>query len=338
MDGLKVIKVNYKDLLDIYENEISKNVKNKKKLYNFEKYKIQNITRAINKINNFDKEEYNIFLIKEPKERIVMSLNLVDKLINHYISRKILIPKLEKYLDIRNVATRKNMGTSYAIKLLKKYLNLNKKHGKFYILKLDISKYFYTIDHAKLKSMLKDKLENDEFNIVSKIIDSTDYKYINEKIKVIKENNDLKNIPYYAEGKGLPIGGLSSQILSTYYLSEIDHFIIHDLKVKYFVRYMDDFILINKDKDYLKYCLKQIENKLKEYHLKLNNKKVQIINIKNGFTFIGHHFILKNKLNIKKTNSAKYKIRKNIKLKIKLYKNKKITFQNYFCSINSYKN
>ena len=89
MDGLKVIKVSYKDLLDIYENEISKNVKNKKKLYNFEKYKIQNITRAINKINNFDKEEYNIFLIKEPKERLVMSLNLVDKLINHYISRKI---------------------------------------------------------------------------------------------------------------------------------------------------------------------------------------------------------------------------------------------------------
>ena len=56
------------------------------------------------------------------------------------------------------------------------------------------------------------------------------------------------------------------------------------------MRYMDDFILIHKDKEYLKYCLKQIENKLKECHLKLNNKKVQIINIKNGFTFLGHHF------------------------------------------------
>ena len=115
-----MIKVSYKDLLDIYENEISKCIKNKKKLYNFEKYKIQNITRALNKINNFDKEEYNIFLIREPKERIIMSLNLVDKLINHYISRTVLIPKLERYLDIRNVATRKNMGTSYGLKLLKK--------------------------------------------------------------------------------------------------------------------------------------------------------------------------------------------------------------------------
>lgn len=337
MDGLKVIKVSYKGLLDIYENEISKNVKNKKKLYNFEKYKIQNITRAINKINNFDKEKYNIFLIREPKERIVMSLNLVDKLINHYISRTILIPKLEKYLDIRNVATRKNMGTSYAIKLLKKYLNLNKKHGEFYVLKLDISKYFYNIDHTKLKSMIKDKLKSDEYNLISKIIDSTDYKYVNEKIKVIKKNNNVNHIPYYAEGKGLPIGGLSSQILSTYYLSEIDHFIIHDLEIKYFVRYMDDFILINKDKEYLKYCLKEIENKLKEYGLKLNNKKMEITNIKNGFTFLGHNFKLKGKLVIKLSNKTKYKKTKNLKTKYKLYKKEKLTFQNYFCSVNSYK-
>ena len=103
-----------------------------------------------------------------------MSLNLVDKLINHYISRTVLIPKLERYLDIRNVGTRKNMGTSYGLKLLKKYLNLNKKYSEFYVLKLDISKYFYTIDYDKLKSMLKDKLDNDEYNIVSKIIDSND--------------------------------------------------------------------------------------------------------------------------------------------------------------------
>ena len=168
-----------------------------------------------------------------------MSLNLVDKIINHYVARKILIPKLEKYLDIRNTATRKNMGTSYAIKLVKKYLNLNKKYNTFYILKLDIYKYFYNIDHNKLKSMLKYKLNNDEYDIVCKIIDSTDYKYINDNIKKIKEKHNLKDIPYYEKGKGLPIGGLSSQALSTFYLSEIDHYIIHTLKIKYYVRYMD---------------------------------------------------------------------------------------------------
>ena len=332
-----MIKVSYKDLLDIYENDLSKKIKNKKKLYNFEKYKMQNITRALNKINDFDKEEYNIFLIREPKERIVMSLNLVDKLINHYVSRKILIPKLEKYLDIRNVATRKNMGTSYGLKLLKKYLNLNKKYSEFYILKLDISKYFYTIDHNKLKYMLKGKLDDDEYNLVCKIIDSTDYEYVNERIKVIKENNNLNHIPYYAKGKGLPIGGLSSQILSTYYLSEIDYFIIHDLKIKYMVRYMDDFILIAKDKEYLKYALGQIKIKLEEYGLTLNNKKVQIINVKHGFTFLGYYFKLKGKLIIKISNSTTHKITKNINIKQKLYKMEKISFKNYFCSLHSYK-
>ncbi len=335
-----MIKLNYKDLLEIYD-EISKNIKNKKKLYNFEKYKMINITRALEKINNFDFEKYNIFLIREPKERIVMSLNLVDKIINHYVARTILIPKLEKYLDIRNTATRKNMGTSYAIKLLKKYLNLNKKYNNFYVLKLDISKYFYNINHNKLKNMLKDKLNHNEFNIVSKIIDSTNYKYVNEKIKIIKEKHNLKNIPYYKKGKGLPIGGLSSQTLSTFYLSEIDHYIIHDLKIKYYVRYMDDFILIYHNKEYLKYCLINIKNKLKKYDLKLNNK-VQIINVKNGFIFLGYFFKLKNnKIVVKLSSKTRYKINKNLKLKQKLYQNGKINLNYYFCSYYSlinYKN
>ena len=332
-----MLKVSYYDLLNIYENDIRKNVKNKQKLYNFEKYKIQNITKALTKINNFDKENYNIFLIKEPKERIVMSLNLVDKIINHYISKTILIPKLEKYLDIRNTATRKGMGTSYAIKLLKKYINLNKKHKNLYALKLDISKYFYTIDHNKLKNMLKNKLNNEEYNIVSKIINSTNQKYINENIKKIKDNHKSINIPYYQKGKGLPIGGLSSQALSTFYLSEIDHYIIHNLKIKYYVRYMDDFILIYHNKQYLKYCLNKIEIKLKEYHLNLNKNKTQIINVKNGFIFLGYNFKLKNKLIIKKSNNTISKIRKNIKLKTKLYEKKKIKFKHYFLSLNSYK-
>lgn len=65
------------------------------------------------------------------------------------------MPKLEKYLDYRNVATRKNMGSDYAIRLAKKYLETLKKNDEFYVLKLDISKYFYSIDHEVLKSFLK---------------------------------------------------------------------------------------------------------------------------------------------------------------------------------------
>ena len=144
----------FNNILNIYENEIRKNTKNKSKIYNFEKYKFQYINNIYNIIVNYNNNytcKYNIFLITKPKFRIVMSLNIKDKVINHYITRNYLIPNLEKYLDDRNVATRKNKGTSYARKLLNKYIEENKKYDNFYILKLDISKYFYTIDHNILK-------------------------------------------------------------------------------------------------------------------------------------------------------------------------------------------
>ena len=71
-----------------------------------------------------------------------MSLSVTDKIVNHYVTIKYLIPVLSKYLDNRNIATIKSMGTDYGIKLIKKYVEINKKYDKFYILKLDIKKYF----------------------------------------------------------------------------------------------------------------------------------------------------------------------------------------------------
>lgn len=172
---------NLEVLLDLFEQEISKNVKNKHKVYMFEKNKFQNINHILEilKSGNYNGGKYNIFLIKEPKHRIVMALDISDKLINHFVARYVLEIKLSKYLDIRNIATRKGLGTDYGIKLIKKYLELNKKYQNFYILKLDISKYFYSIDHNVLKELVKDKLTEEEFNFLSKIIDSTNREYIN---------------------------------------------------------------------------------------------------------------------------------------------------------------
>ena len=127
------------NLLKIYETEISKNVKNKKSLYNFEVNKMQNITNILSMLNNGDigHKKYNIFLIYEPKCRLVMSLSVSDKIINHFVTRYSLEKNLTKYFDPRNIATRKNMGTDYGIKLVRKYLNkLKKDNDMFYILKL----------------------------------------------------------------------------------------------------------------------------------------------------------------------------------------------------------
>ncbi len=333
-----MVKVDLKVLMDIFENKLSKTVKNKKKLYFFERNKMVNLVLTYNKIMDplYRIKHYNIFLIKEPKCRIVMSLDLDDKIINHFINYHILIPKLERFLDFRNIATRKKMGTDYGIRLVKKFLEKVKKYDDVYVLKLDIKKYFYSIDHDVLKSMLKKHLDDDEYFLMSNIIDSTNEDYINETI--MKMRKDFPDLPIYEKGKGLPIGNLTSQFLSIFYLHELDHFIVHDLKVKYYVRYMDDFILIHPSKSHLKNCLAKIENKLENvYKLKLNRKKTCIVNVYEGFIFLGYKFFIRNKKTIMIIrNETLRKLKKRVRQLHYLYKKNYISFEQYFSSISNY--
>ncbi len=344
-------EVNLENILAIYELEISKNVKNKRKIYLFEKNKFQNINSIIQilKTGKYDGGKYNIFLIKEPKYRIVMALDIKDKVINHFIARYVLEKKLSKYFDPRNVATRKNMGTDYGIKLLKKYLEKNKKYANFYILKLDINKYFYSIDQQILKDMLKDKLDEEEFRFLEIIINSTNSEYINQKIADLKARyiqkhpnlaKEINNLPNYVKGKGLPIGNMTSQFLSIFYLYELDHYIVHNLHIKYYVRYMDDFVLIHQDKKVLENARNEIEKMLiNKYKLKVNNKKTKIVGAKQGFTFLGYTFkVINKKTVVKITQSGYEKIKKKIKHLYYLYSNGFISFETAFCSVMSYWN
>jgi len=322
-----IVSVN--NILEVFHKDLYKGISNKKKLYTYEKYKMSNISYVYNilKSGNYNMRKYNIFMIKYPKYRIVMSLKMNDKLINHYITKFCLIPKLTKYLDDRNIATRKNMGSSYGIKLIKRYIELNKKYDEFYILKIDISKYFYSIDHNILKSMLYD-LDEIEYKLVNTIIDSTNSTYINSVIDNLVSNelkytnrfSEVKEIPSYENGKGLPIGNLSSQFLAIYYLSNLDHFIIHNLGIKYMIRYMDDYILVHNDKNYLMKCLDIIERKLEcEYKLKINKKKSKIYSIKDGFTFLGYKFkVINNKTIISISNKTYKNISKRIRYNKKI--------------------
>ena len=118
-----IIKLN--DLINIYDYEVRCNTKNKKKIFQFEMFKMENLVSIYNKVinDNYIFDKYNIFLIKYPKYRVIMSQSISDKIVNHLITRKILIPKLERFLDFRNVATRKNLGRDYGIMLVKNYLS-----------------------------------------------------------------------------------------------------------------------------------------------------------------------------------------------------------------------
>ena len=343
MDGKNMIEIN--NILAIYEDIIKKKTKNKERIYKFDRYKMMNIEKVYNELNNinYDGGYYNIFLIKDPKYRIIMSLNIKDKLINHYVTTYFLYPNLEKRLIDRNVATRKNKGRDYAIKLIKKDIEVLKKKKEFYILKLDIAKYFYSIDHNKLRDMLKEDL-NDEYmyKYISNIINSTNKDYINKHIKSIKDKySDIRainDIPYYLKDKGLPIGNYSSQFLSIYYLYRLDYKIVHTYKIKHYVRYMDDFILMHEDKEYLK----MIKNKLEEellntYKLKLNRKKTVLSSSKDGFNFCGYKFgVINNKTIISVTSSTRKRVTKRIKEVKYLLDTNRIEPSKAFTSINTY--
>ena len=334
--------ITFVNLLNIYEQEISKNVKNKKKLVKFEINKVQNITNIIDMLNRgkIGHEHYNIFLIYEPKCRLVMSLSIKDKIINHFVTRYALEAKLTKYLDLRNVATRKGMGTDYGIRLVIKYLK-KLKSNKFYILKIDISKYFYSVDHEVLKSLLIDKLDSYEYDLICKIIDSTNEEYIVKTIAKLKEENkDIIDIPDYTYGRSMPIGNMTSQFLSIFYLYKLDHFIVHDLKLKYYVRYMDDFIILDSDLEKLKKARDIIIEKLEgEYKLKVNRKKTKIVSCKEGFSFLGYIFkVIDKKLVIKIKRSNLEKIKKRVKQVRYLLDRNKISHYRAFCSIMTYSN
>jgi len=112
---------------------------------------------------------------------------------------------------------------------------------------------------------------------------------------------------------------MTSQIMAIFYLNELDHFIKEKLHIKYYIRYMDDLILLHHDKEYLKECLKKIEEKIEGLKLHLNNK-TQIYEMHHGFPFLGYKFLLKGKKLYLLLNPN---TKKRIVKRLKKYKNNK---------------
>lgn len=295
----------FENIVNAY-NEVCRNTKNKRKVENLKEYKTIYISRIYNILKNksYIVGPYNTFTIYEPKERIISSQNVQDKIINHLVSRYILYPAILPCLLDINVASRKNMGTSKGINLSLKFHNKCKiKYDHYYILKCDISKFFYSINHDNLKQKLTKRIkDSDALKIVFDIIDSN--------------------------SKGLFIGSMTSQILAIFYLNDLDHFIKENLKIKYYVRYQDDFLLFHPSKKYLQFCLKQIQIFLKKEDLSLNNK-TRIYKNTNNFIFLGRD---------KFGNYSHYRnIKRKLKNKIYLYENNKFSLHSLSSSFICYK-
>lgn len=322
--------VDYKKIEWAY-HKITTTTKHRRKLISFELCKFTNFVYIYSILKNkkYTHGRYNIFLISIPKHRVIMSENLLDKIVNHLVSEFVLFPAVEPYLLNINVATRPEMGLDKGIFYVKKYLNLVRNDiGDYYLLKCDINKYFYNIDHdilfKKLERIISDK---DLLNLIHCIVNSTDESYVNKEI--LKQTNleierlklrgnyqlikELENIPLYQKGKGLPIGNMTSQVLAIFYLSDLDHFIKEKLHIKYYVRYMDDFLLFHNDLEYLKYCKEEIRKFLENQKLDLN-RKTNIMKLSNGFTFLGYKFLVKNtRIYVLSSKNMKKKLNKRLK-------------------------
>ena len=286
-------------------DEVCKNTHNKKRVFDMKQYRAIYISRIykILKEKNYNVGEYNKFIVYEPKKREIVSQKTQDKVINHLVARYILYPAIIPCLLDINVASRKNMGTSAGLLYEKKFIEKCKiKYEKYYVLKCDISKFFSSINHDILKEKLRRRIkDNDALKIVFDIID----------------NNE----------NGLSIGLMTNQVLAIFYLNDLDHFIKEKLKIKYYVRYQDDFMLFNQSKEYLKYCKTEIENFLENEKLKLN-PKTRIYKNTDNFSFLGRN---------KKGQYIRYRnLKRKIKARKHLYNAGYINLNSYWQTINCY--
>ncbi len=223
---------------------------------------------------------YTQFTVYEPKERIISVVPFIDRVMHHAIMN-VLEPIFEKQFIFHTYACRKGKGSHKAIK----YAFAKAKNCQ-YFLKLDVKKYFDNIDHQILKLKLSRIIKDKEcLNLLFNIIDS------------------------FGSTKGLPIGNLTSQFFANLYLSELDHFVLENLKTCGYCRYMDDFLLFSNSKDDLLKMFTKIECFCYE-KLLLSLKPFIIGKCKDGIGFLGY------KISSKKLDLLqKSKKRKKTKLK-----------------------
>jgi len=274
--------------------------KDRKDVILFQAKLMDNIFSLHNDLKNktYTHGGYTAFNISDPKPRVIHKATVRDRLLHHLIYQE-----LYEYFDSKFIhdsySCRLGKGTHKAINRFRDFHHkVSKNNTKTcFVLKCDIRKFFANIDHEILKEILSKCLfDTDILWLLSQIIDSF---HIDTYIR------DSVNMP-----KGLPLGNLTSQLLVNIYMNEFDQFVKRKLKVKYYIRYADDFVVLQNDKIDLEIILAKmtefLENKLK---LQMHPDKVYIKTIASGVDFLG--WINFSKHRVLRT-STKKKMLKNI--------------------------
>ena len=230
---------------------------------------------------------YHSFVVYEPKKRQIQTLYYADRVIQHVLCDQVLAPYFTRRAVIDNCVCQKGKGAHFALRRFERMLHgFIAKHGaNGYFLKCDILKYFPSIPHEKLKQticsqIVDEKLRNYIVHIIDSFHTAPDY--------LVKYGLDSLGTGDKTE-RGIPIGNQSSQIFGMYYLDPVDRLAKEKLHLHIYSRYMDDFLAVHEDKEYLKQALGEIEKAVAQLGLKLNSK-TQIFPLKNGVTYLGYRY------------------------------------------------
>lgn len=226
---------------------------------------------------------YHRFFVYEPKKRLVMSLQYRDRVVQWAIYQK-LMPFYDKMFIFDSYACRIGKGSHAASNRLQYWLKaIHRKPGKWYYLKLDISKYFYRVDHEILIQILKRRIKDEKLmRLLERIINGKEPFGLPPGI-----GPDELPREEWLNTVGMPIGNLTSQLFANIYLNELDQYCKHELHIRYYVRYMDDVIILANDKRKLHEYEDKIRVFLKD-NLRLDlNSKTAIRPVEMGIEFVG---------------------------------------------------
>ncbi len=207
-----------------------------------------------------DVGNYRYFKIYDPKEREICACAFHEQVLHHALMN-VCHPYFERQLIFDTYATRPGKGTYAALERAKQFT----RQYSWY-LKLDVKKFFASIHHEVLMNQLMRLFK--------------DYKLIEIFAKIIDSYEDL-------DGRGLPIGNLTSQYFANHYLSGLDHFIKEKLRVKAYVRYMDDMVFWSNDKAILKQVFLEV-NHFIQSQLNCTLKPQMLNQTKYGVTYLGY--------------------------------------------------
>lgn len=206
------------------------------------------------------------FTIYRPKRREAMSISFRDRVYQRSLNDNILYPELTRRFVYDNAACQKNKGTDFCRNRLKCHLQrFYRKHGtQGYILQCDISGYYPNMKHEVAENIFRQYFDEE----------------IAEQVIQILRTQYGGDIGYFPGSQLLQLVGIAA-------LNGIDHFSKEKLHIRHYIRYMDDFLLIHENKEYLEKCRREIDTELGKIGMHLHPKKTRIIPITNNFKFLG---------------------------------------------------